>query len=202
MLDKRIRPLIDRPLAVMGQRLAARGVSADQVTLAAFAAGMAGALAIGLGQPLVGLVLILVGRLADGLDGAVARATRKTDRGGYLDITLDFFFYGAVPLAFAFADPALNALAAAALIASFLANGAAFLAFAVMAERRGLETRAQGEKSLFYMMGLVEGTETVAFFVAFCLLPDLFPRLAGAMAALCTLSAAARVVHAYRVLEG
>ena len=199
MLDARLRPLIDPPLARLAALLVARGVGADQVTMAAFAAGMAAALAIALGAPLVGLALILAGRLGDGLDGAVARLTRKTDRGGYLDIVLDFVFYAAVPLAFAVADPA-NALAAAFLLASFLANGSAFLAFAVMAEKRGLHTAAQGDKSLFYAMGLVEGTETIALFCLFCLAPWRFPWLATAMAVACLVSATARIVAAYRAL--
>lgn len=200
MLDSRLRPLIDVPLARMAALLVARGITADQVTLAAFAAGMAAALAIALGAPLAGLALILAGRLGDGLDGAVARLTRKTDRGGYLDIVLDFVFYAAVPLAFAVAAPAVNALPAALLLASFLANGSAFLAFAIMAEKRGLHTVAQGEKSLFYAMGVVEGAETIAFFCLFCLLPTWFPWLAAVMAVACLVSATARIVAAYRAL--
>ncbi len=60
-----------------------------------------------------GLFFIAASRLADGLDGELARVTAPTDRGAFLDITLDFLFYASVPLAFAWADPAANALAAA-----------------------------------------------------------------------------------------
>ena len=52
------------------------------------------------------LLLFILNRLFDGLDGAVARATRRTDRGGFLDIVFDFAVYGAVPLAFALREPA------------------------------------------------------------------------------------------------
>jgi hypothetical protein len=45
-------------------------------------------------------------------------------------------------LAFAVADPARNALPAAALLAAFVCTGSSFLAFAVMAERRGLREDA------------------------------------------------------------
>lgn len=86
------------------------------------------------------------------------------------------------------------------MLASFLANGSAFLAFAIMAERRGLTTAAQGNKSLYYMMGLAEGTETIAVFVLCCLLPASFPWLATGFAVLCLLSAAARIVYAWRAL--
>lgn len=200
MIDQYVRPVIDPPLNATGTWLARRGVAADHVTIAAFAMGVAAAGAIALGHPLVGLALLLAGRVADGLDGAVARATCKTDRGGFLDIVLDFTIYGLIPVAFAILDPAGNAVIAVVLVASFLANGSSFLAFAVMAAKRGSETTAQGQKSLYYMAGLVEGTETIGFFLLFCLFPAWFPWLAGLMAALCYLSAAGRIVLAYRNL--
>lgn len=201
MLDARLRPLIDPPLNRMGRLLAGTGVSPNTVTLTGFALGMGAAAAIAGGHALVGLVLIALNRLADGLDGAVARATRKTDLGGYLDITLDFFFYGAIPLAFALHNPGANALPAAALLASFYANGTAFLAFAIMAEKNSLTTAAQGQKSLYYLSGLAEGTETIALFLLMALLPDWFPVLAWGFAAVCITSAAARVLIGVRALH-
>lgn len=201
MFDARLRPLIDPPLNRLGSALARSGVSANAVTLTGFCAGILAAIAIALGDPLAGLVLIALNRLADGLDGAVARATRKTDLGGYLDITLDFFFYGAIPFAFAVYDPSANALAAAALLLSFYANGSAFLAFAIMAQKHGLETDRQGSKSLYYIGGLAEGAETIALFVLMCLWPSGFAVLAWGFAAVCALSAAARVLIAVRLLK-
>ncbi len=201
MFDARLRPLIDPPLNRAGAWLADRGVGANVVTLAGFAIGVGAAVSIAAGATLLGFVLVALNRLADGLDGAVSRASAKTDLGGYLDITLDFFFYGAVPLAFAVLDPERNALAAAALLASFYANGSAFLAFAIMAERKGLSTDAQGAKSLYYLSGIAEGTETIALFLLMALLPGLFPVLAWAFAAICFISAAARVLIGVRALK-
>jgi phosphatidylglycerophosphate synthase len=198
MLDAHIRPLIDPPLNVAGRLLARIGIGAIEMTLAGFVAGLSAAVAIAIGQPGWGLLLILLSRLADGLDGAIARATHQTDRGGFLDITLDFIFYGAIPLAFAFADNFRNALPAAILLAGFYANGSAFLAFAIMAEKRGLSSEAQGKKSLFYLTGLAEGTETIIFFVLCCLFPDAFRWLAIVFAGLCFISTAARIVVGWR----
>src|SRR5690606_32957571 len=107
--------------------------SADAVTLAGFAAGLCSAAAVVLRLDLLTAVLFLAGRLADGLDGAIARARGRTDRGGFLDIVCDFAFYGAFPLAFALREPQANALAAAVLLFSFYANGATFLAYAAVA---------------------------------------------------------------------
>ncbi|MHC5654441.1 CDP-alcohol phosphatidyltransferase family protein [Stappia sp. ICDLI1TA098] len=194
MFDARLRPLIDPPLDAAGRRLARLGIAADQVTLAGFACGMGAALAIALGAPLAGAVLVALNRLLDGLDGAVARASHKSDRGGYLDIVLDFFFYGAIPFAFALHAPQANALAAGALLLAFYMNGASFLGFAIMAEKRGLSTDAQGRKSLYYLGGLAEGAETIAVFLAMCLLPSCFAILAWGFAAVCVISAVSRVV--------
>jgi phosphatidylglycerophosphate synthase len=144
MFDATIRPWIDLTFNPLGRRLAQQGATADQVTIAGFALGLGSAFAIAAGQFKLSLTLIALNRVCDGLDGAIARATRPTDRGGFLDIVLDFVFYASVPLAFAFHDPAHNAVAAAALIAAFLANGGAFLAYAAAAAKRGITTTAQG----------------------------------------------------------
>jgi len=201
VFDSRLRPLIDPPLNAAGHRLATLGVSADQVTLAGFVFGLLAAGAIAAGAFLVGLVLVVANRLCDGLDGAVARASAVTDRGGYLDIVLDFAFYAAVPLAFAVVDAPRNALAAAFLLASFLVNGAAFLTFSLMAERNRLSTDVHGQKSFYYLTGLAEGGETVAFFVAFCVFPQFFPWLAALFACLCLASAAGRILAAGKLLK-
>jgi phosphatidylglycerophosphate synthase len=192
-----IGPAVDR----LGGAIARRGISADLVTLAGFGLGLGAAASIALEHYGVALALILLSRVCDGLDGAVARHTRKTDRGGYLDIVLDFAFYGAVPLAFVLARPEENAVAGAVLLASFYLNGSSFLAFAIMAEKRGLQSEARGPKSLYFTTGLAEATETIAVFCLFCLFPEAFPVLAYVFAVLCLVTAAARIALAVRVLD-
>ncbi len=200
MFDTRLRPLIDPPLDRVAQRLSARGVSANAITFAGLACAGLAAVAIAAGAFAVALVFVALNRLADGIDGAIARRRGPTDLGGYYDIVFDFLFYGAVPLAFAVHDPAANALPAAVLLSSFYANGASFLAFAALAARLGIETRAQGQKAIYYLAGLAEGAETIAAFVLMCLVPSAFPWIAGVFAALCFVSAAARILAAGRVL--
>ncbi len=201
MFDARLRPLIDPVLNRQGQLLARMGMTADSVTLIGLALGLASAGIIALGQPGLALVPLLLSRLADGLDGAVARATHKTDFGGYLDITSDFLFYGAVPLGFVLMDPAQNGAAGAFLLTSFYFNGASFLGYAILAEKRGMETTERGAKSLYFTGGLLEGAETIGFFVILCLWPTAFAPLAWIFGALCFVTATARVMLARQVFR-
>ena len=145
----------------------------------------------------MGLALLLASRLMDGLDGAVARATQPTDRGGFLDITLDFVFYASIPMAFAVADPDANALAAAVLLASFIGTGSSFLAFAIVAEKRRLQSLAFPDKSFSFLGGLTEAPETLAAFVSMCLWPQWFAEIAYGFAALCVITTALRIGWGY-----
>lgn len=201
MLDSTLRPRIDPYLRMLAERLARTGVTANQVTWAGLAIGIAAAGAIAAHWYWLGLVLVLLSRLCDGLDGPVARVTGKSDYGGYLDIVLDFAFYGIIPVGFVLADPGANAVAGAVLVLSFYVNGGSFLAYAIMAERHGLTSESHGEKSIFFTTGLAEATETIAVFVLMCLLPGWFPAIAYVFAAICFYTALSRIVLASKTLR-
>ena len=197
-LDNSIRRYIDPPVERLAGVLARAGINADAVTLAGFALGALAAGAIALQWYGAGLVLILVSRLCDGLDGAVARASGGgTDRGGYLDIVLDFAFYGLIPLGFVLADPAANGVAGAVLLTAFYVNGASFLAFALVKEKRGVTDMARGRKSFIYSIGLMEATETLATFVLACLFPAWFAIIALTAAGLTILTTLVRISEAW-----
>lgn len=195
MLDPLMVRLIAPPINGIGRFLAQRNLTANMVTVLGFIIGLGAVPALASESTGLALCLILLNRLADGLDGAIARATQKTDFGAYLDIVLDFIFYAAVVFGFALYDPEY-ALVAAALIASFIGTGASFLAFAIIAAKRGLDTEARGKKSFFYSGGLAEGTETIAFFVVVCLQPELFVTASLVFIALCWATVAMRVNQA------
>lgn len=197
MFDARLRQLIDPPLNAMGRALARRGISANAVTLAGLVPALATAFAIAHHHYLPGLALILLNRLIDGLDGAVARASGLTDFGGYLDTLADYVFYVAVPLGFGLAATE-NTVAAMLLIASFTLTCASFLVFAAIAVKRGEESTKHGAKSFFYSTGLAEGAETIAAFIAMCLWPAQFPAIAIGFAALCLLTVVQRSLLARR----
>lgn len=195
MLDSHLRPFVDRCLNPVGGALARSGVTANQVSYVGFGFGLGAALAVALGSEMVAVLLIIANRLCDGLDGAVARASGTSDLGAYLDITLDFLFYSAVPFAFATLDPE-NALAACFLVFSFVGTGSSFLAFAIIAQKRGISTEIRGKKGFFYLGGLTEGSETIIFLVVVAWRPDLFVPLAWAFGCLCWITTATRVKYA------
>ncbi|MGQ3074505.1 MAG: CDP-alcohol phosphatidyltransferase family protein [Ferrovibrionaceae bacterium] len=200
MLDPWSRRLIDPPLNAIGARLARAGLGADAVTLVGLVIGLGAVPALAFGQFWLALGLILANRLADGLDGAIARAAGASDRGGYLDIVADFAFYGLIPFGFALADPVRNALPAAFVLASFMGTASSFLAFAALAAKRGLTTTRRGQKSFYHLGGLAEGSETILFLVAGCLFPAWFPWLAWGFGTLCWLTTLGRVAAGWRDL--
>ncbi len=201
MFDKRATALIQPLVQHIAVQLARLGLGANQISLIGFGIGLLAAILIANGHFMAGAGFILASRLCDGLDGAVARLTQPTDAGGFLDITLDFLFYASIPLGFAFANPLQNALPAATLLAAFMGTSASFLAFAVLAAKRGLTNPAFPTKSFYFLGGLTEATETLVCFVAMCLWPRHFPELAYGFAALCAITIAMRIGWGWRTLH-
>ncbi|MEI8144693.1 MAG: CDP-alcohol phosphatidyltransferase family protein [Alphaproteobacteria bacterium] len=199
MFDTALRRLIDPTLDRVGAMLARRGVPADAVTLSGLIAGLGAALAVACGLFLLAFALMVINRALDGLDGAIARSAGRTDAGGFLDIMCDFIFYGSLPIGFAIAVPAENALPAAVLLLSFYINGSAFLAFATLVAKSPHHEHAPANKAFHYLWGLAEGTETIVVFSAMTLVPTSFPVLAWGFAAVCLISGVLRIVHGYRV---
>lgn len=201
MLDRAANAALMPLFQVIARALVRAGVGADAVSLAGFAIGVAAAVSIAMQSHVLGLALLLTSRLADGLDGPVARLTQATDRGAYLDITLDFLFYASIPLAFAISNPAANALPAAVLLAAFIGTGSSFLAFAVFAQKRNVASSDYPNKGLYYLGGLTEATETLICFALMCLWPERFAWWAYGFAALCALTTGTRIIGGAQILS-
>ena len=199
MLDPIARKLIDKPLDALANRISIK-ISANSITIMGFFIGILSFIAIIKGQLTLALVFLTLNRLCDGLDGAVARRQTPSDLGAYLDILADFILWALLPLGFVFYAPQ-NAFAAALLLASFAMSMSAFLAFAMMAEKRGLTTEAQGKKGIYYLSGLAEGTETIAFFALVMIRPDWFIPAALFSAGLVFLSVIGRLIVSVKVLR-
>ena len=200
MLDAYLRPFLNKTLYKPARILAERGVTADQVTWAGFGFSLLAMASVALGFYGAGVFFVLAGRVCDGLDGAVARLTKITDFGGYLDIVLDMIFYSGIIFAFAVSQPQ-HALYAAFLIFSFVTTGSSFLAYAIIAAKRNITTETRGQKSFYYMGGLCEGAETITALLLMCLFPDAFPWTAAVFGVLCLVTAAGRILEARAVFS-
>ena len=201
MFDARATALLKPGIDALAQRLHRVGLRADQLTLAGFLIGIFAAYLIVINAYLAAVLAIIFSRFLDALDGAVARQTIPTDAGGFLDISLDFLFYASIPLAFAWANPLQNALPAAVLLAAFMGTASSFLAFATLAAKRGLHSQAYPHKSLYFLGGLTEATETLLCFVAMCLFPAYFPEWAYGFATLCGVTIVTRIASGYHLLK-
>ena len=200
MLDRAARRLIDPVLEQLATAAQQRSITANQITVAGFACGLAAMAAIALQSYELGLLLLLANRLADGVDGALARRNGVTDLGGYLDIVLDFIVYSGAAFAFALAQPE-HAVAAAFLIFSFMGTGSSFLAFAIFAAKRNLDGEEAANKSFYYLGGITEGTETILLFVIVLLFPGWFPAAAYVYGTLCWLTTIGRIGAAVQRLR-
>ena len=201
MLDRHVHPRIKTRLNRLVERLDKPTITADGLTLVGFAIGVLALPFLALGWYLAALVAIVLNRLLDGLDGALARRRGITDAGGYLDIALDFLFYALVPFGFALAAPAENALAAAWLLFAFIGTGSSFLAFAALAAKHDIDNPGYAHKSFYYLGGLTEGTETILLFALCCLFPMHFALFAWIFGALCWLTTTTRVWSGYQTLK-
>ncbi len=201
MLDSLSIKIIKTPLAKLAQGLHLSGVTANQATLFGFVMGCFALPALLAHQYEWALFFIVFNRVMDGIDGALARIQGITDAGGFLDISLDFLFYSLIPFGFVLANPEQNAVAGAFLIFSFIGTGSSFLAFAVMASKRGIENPVYKNKSLYYMSGLTEGTETIACFIAFCIWPQHFATIAYVFGAACWFTTFTRIYSGFHTLK-
>lgn len=201
MLDRLAVRLLRKPVTAAAVALARMGIGANSISLLGFTLGLGAAACITSARYAPGVVLILLSRSCDALDGAVARQTRASDAGGFLDIALDFLFYASIPLAFALAEPAANALPAAVLLTAFMGTSSSFLAFAALAAKRGMDNTDYPDKSIYFLGGLTEATETLGVFLAMCLWPQHFAVLAYGFAALCAITTATRIVWGWRAFQ-
>lgn len=202
MLDKYLTPIIKPLLTPVVILLHKRSITADQLTVVGFLIGLLAVPLIAFEYWYAALIAIILNRVLDGLDGPLARyANQSSSAGGYLDITLDFLFYAAIPFGFILANPEQNAIAGALLLATFIGTGSSFLAFAIAAERFKIDRPQFKYKSFYYLNGLTEGTETIALFIAFCIWPQHFALFATIFAIACTITIFTRIYGGYHTLK-
>lgn len=197
MLDTPVRRALAPALDGAAGVLARVHVPALAVTGCGWLVGVAACVAAGTGHWWAALVLWLLNRLLDGLDGPLARRTGATDLGGFLDLVADFTIYAGFVLAVGVERPEAR-VACLALLTAYYVSGAAFLALSALLERRGV---AGDGRSLLFVGGLAEGTETVLAYVAFCLFPGSAEPIAWIFAVAVAITAVQRIVTGIRFLD-
>jgi phosphatidylglycerophosphate synthase len=204
MLDSVLRPLIDPPLNKIASILSSKTpITGIQMTLIGFGFGIFACFFALLSLYSLALLCLIINRICDGLDGPIARTkNQSSDFGGFLDITLDYVIYAGFPLTIGLGMMSLASLSASAfVIFGMICSGISFLAYAIVAGKRGLETEAQGKKTFFFSTGLLEGTETILFLFSLCLFPDYFEILCFVFGFLCILTGGFRIQMAYQVFK-
>ncbi len=179
------------------QNLHKAGVSANVASLTGFAIGLLAINFLSLNLYFYALLCILLNRLFDSIDGEIARRSKVTEFGVFLDATLDYVFYTGAIFGFALANPMQNAVAAAFLLFSFAASACAMLAYAMIAYKNKAFSRISLDKSPFYLGGFAQGAETFVALVIMCLLPGWFMQIALLLGVLCLIKALSIMVTAY-----
>lgn len=201
MFDSTLRPLKDKLAAPLAEAIGTR-LAPDTISLLAFVSGLGCTAALILGYRWLALMFWLLNRLLDGLDGLLARHNgHSSDAGAYLDIMLDFVVYATIPLAMAWTEPAL-AYPVALLLAMFYLNSASWMYLSALLEKRGANAVAQGEITIVSMpSGVVEGSETIVFYILFILIPSWRLVLILLLAGLTLLGALIRFVQGLAILR-
>lgn len=213
MLDATVRRALDRPLSELARFVDRPCVTPNRLTLLGLATGLASA-ATAAGQLWWwALGLWLFSRAMDGLDGPLARRrrspvhgdateSRASEAGGFLDITSDFVVYGATVVGVAIGVTAqydVDWWPFLLVLLAYYLNGTAFLAFSSIAERTGRQ-REDG-RSLSFLGGLAEGTETIVVHAAWLVVPAHAGMIAAVWAAVVGVSAVQRIVAGFRDLS-
>jgi len=213
VLDAPARRVLDRPLSGLARLLDRPFVSPNRLTLLGLATGLASAATAAAQLWWWALGLWLFSRAMDGLDGPLARRRRAaahgnpetshgSEAGGFLDITADFAVYGATVVGVAIGATGqydASWLPFLLVLLAYYLNGAVFLAFSSIAERTGRQR--EDRRSLSFLGGLAEGTETIVVHSVWLVVPAHAGVIATVWAGVVGVSAAQRIVTGFRDLS-
>ena len=201
MVDNIVRKTKEQVLTPVAYTL--QSVNPHWVTVMATILGVAAAIAGWQQAYALGLGLWLLSRLADGLDGTLARIrNQQTDLGSYLDILSDTLIWAIVPFGLALGQPTpLIFVGLVLLLIGIYLNSASWMYLAALLEKRQQGALANGEMTTVTIpTGLMEGTETVLMYSAFFIFPNLLFPLFMLMAGLALLTVLIRLVWVVRHL--
>ena len=206
-MDSAARRVLDTPLNRTARMLDQPWIDPNFVTAAGLVIGVSGAVAAGLQFWSLALTLWLLSRLADGLDGPLARSRAAAGNpvsgaGGFLDISADFVVYGSTVLGVAFGTsrgfnapiwPFLLVLVA------YYVNGSSLLAFSSIAEKA--KRPLDNGRSLSFRTSFAGATETILVHTLWLLFPASAWPLAFVWTAIVLADAVRQIVVGYRLLS-
>ena len=198
MIDSYARELLPRLSGGLIALYRRCGITPNQLTLGSFVVGAAAAFLVAQGHAWSAIAVWWLGRLLDGTDGILARATgQSSDFGGYLDITLDMAAYSLMVLGFYYWQPQLGPLWLITLILYVLAITSA-LSLGALQRARGMD---DDNRSLKLAAGLAEGGETGISYTLMLLFPQYLKVLLPLWIAVLVVTFLARTWLAWLVLE-
>ena len=200
MFDRQIQKYTQKPLQYIA-KLFLKFISPNHMTLIGFSFGVLMCLSIIIDQYLMAIIFLFLNRLADGLDGTMARLQTPTPLVGYLDIVLDFLIYSGFVLSFGITEQN-NMLLSMVLLFCYIGTGSTFLAkAAILPSLTNQNLNEEIPKSFHYAVGLVEGTETIVFMVLCLLFPNLFIYFSFIFIILCLITIVFRIIVCYKELS-
>lgn len=203
MVDAKLRESLESAFTYLGKAVDRPHISPDRITYGGLVFGVGGAISAWEHLWILALFLWLSSRIADGIDGALARrrlvrGTGKSPAGGYLDIMSDFVVYGSFVVGVAHGSGQSYLPFLFVLLAYYL-NGTSFLAFSSIGEKEGI--RIDDGRSLSFVFGLAEATETIVVHSLWCLFPHSAAQIASVWAAIVFLSAFLRFHLSKKILS-
>ncbi len=200
MFDRQIQKYTQKPLQYCA-KLFLKFISPNHMTFIGFSFGVLMCILIIIDQYFIALIFLFFNRLADGLDGVMARLKSPTPLGGYLDIVLDFLIYGGFVLSFGITDQN-NLFSSMMLLFCYIGTGSTFLAkAAIIPSLSYQDSNKEVPKSFHYATGLIEGFETIIFMILCLLFSKLFIILSTIFSFLCIITIIARIMVTYMDLN-
>ena len=200
MFDKKINLFLKPILTKIANIFIKYEFLPNQITLVGFILGIFCFIFLSFGMIYIALLLFLLNRFLDGIDGTLARLTKPTDLGGFYDIISDFFIYALLPFGFILFDKN-NFLSMSLLLTSFIGTCSTFLTTAWIFEKKKIQITQISKKSFYYSEGLIEGSETIFLFILMFIFYEAASFIAWIFAVLCFITALIRVIKVSKILK-
>ncbi len=200
MIDARLNKILKPFLDVFAKKLLKFNINPNSITFIGFFWGICCFYFIINEMFFYSFIFLILNRVCDGLDGALARLIGETDIGAFYDIVMDFLFYSLFPLSFIFLDLE-NSYSICFLLLSFVATQTTFLASAWIIEKNKISIADGQKKSFFYVGGITEGFETIVCFTMMLLFNEFVNYIAYIFGVLCWITFITRVLFIRKLLK-